>query len=281
MPIELPPGLWVPPKPAIVRAASLKDVERAMPFITTFGAGSISGFVPGGKKAVSTHPTLPTNLLAYWRLEEASGTRYDSVGSLHLTDTNTVLQGTGKHGNCADFEHSSTEYLTSGTTLVSTIGTGAYSAFAWINPESIASYNTYGGGIFATVAAEADGSFQLSLKSDGALWFYKWSGTNRRYKTNTTPCSSLATWYHVGITYTGTGSDTATIYVNGSSVAATDDAGGASGWGTHTSIGIQYVSTPTGYSFDGLIDEVGMWSKVLSAQEISDLYNGGAGIPYL
>jgi hypothetical protein len=32
--------------------------------------------------------------------------------------------------------------------------------------------------------------------------------------------------------------------------------------------------------FDGLIDEVGIWSRVLTAAEIAILYNGGSGITF-
>ena len=32
--------------------------------------------------------------------------------------------------------------------------------------------------------------------------------------------------------------------------------------------------------FDGLIDEVGLWRRVLTAQERTDLWNGGAGLTY-
>jgi len=40
----LPPKLWTPPKPAIIRAASLDDINRAMPLLGTFGAASVRGF---------------------------------------------------------------------------------------------------------------------------------------------------------------------------------------------------------------------------------------------
>jgi len=38
---------------------------------------------------------LTTNLIAWWNLDEASGTRNDSHGTNHLTDNNTVTQGEG------------------------------------------------------------------------------------------------------------------------------------------------------------------------------------------
>lgn len=39
-----PPKLWLPSKPAIIRAASLDDAKLAMPLMGTFAAASVRGF---------------------------------------------------------------------------------------------------------------------------------------------------------------------------------------------------------------------------------------------
>lgn len=227
---------------------------------------------------ISDHPTLPTNLLAYWKLEEASGTREDSVGSIDLTDTNTVLQGTGIRGNCGDFEKTNFEYLTSASNLASTIGSGSYSASMWVNPESISTAQaTYGAGILTTRAAEANGSFAVTVKSDGSIYWYRWTGTDARYKTSAAHLSTLGVWYHIVITYNSTG-PVHTMYVNGSSVSFASDGSPATGWGTNTQIGTMY--TTSSFAWDGLIDEVGIWGKELTSSEVTDLYNGGSGLPY-
>ena len=64
-----------------------------------------------GAFTVDTTCTLPTNLIAYWKLDEASGTRNDSKGANHLTDNNTVTQAVGKVGNAAQFTLANSEYL--------------------------------------------------------------------------------------------------------------------------------------------------------------------------
>ena len=66
---------------------------------TTSGTPATSvGFNP------DTGSSLTTNLISYWKLDETSGTRVDSVGNNDLTDNNTVLYGAGKQGNGADLE---------------------------------------------------------------------------------------------------------------------------------------------------------------------------------
>src|SRR6056300_304684 len=67
--------------------------------ILAAGGGGGGG---GGTSVVST-----TDLVSFWKLDEASGTRVDAFGSNDLTDNNTVGQGTGTvYANAADFERS-------------------------------------------------------------------------------------------------------------------------------------------------------------------------------
>ncbi len=47
------------------------------------------------------HAALTDNLSAYWKLDEASGTRVDSAGSNDLTSNNSVGQAVGKLGNAS------------------------------------------------------------------------------------------------------------------------------------------------------------------------------------
>lgn len=237
----------------------------------------------GGWSSILTHPTLSTNLIAYWRLEEASGTRNATVGGVNLTENGGTISGVAaKQGNGADFEQSSSQYLANtSSNFVSAIGAGAFSWSGWIRSESISGNQvTHGAGLFANVASEADGSSQIAMRADGKLVFKKFTGTNRSYKTDAAVCSALSTWFHIAFTYSGSGTDISSIYVNDALTAATDDGNAASGWGSGTFIGAQWASGVGGYSYDGIIDEVGLWSKVLSAQEITALYFAGAGIPY-
>ena len=62
--------------------------------------------------ADSAHAMLLTDgLVAYWNLDEASGTRLDSVGSNHLMDNNTVTSATGILNGAAQFTAANSEYL--------------------------------------------------------------------------------------------------------------------------------------------------------------------------
>lgn len=219
---------------------------------------------------ISTHSTLPTNLVSYWELEESSGTRVDSHGSNDLTDNNTVLSATGIQGDGADFESSNSEYLStsSGSGFVS--GAGARSVSLWVKYETspgTAEMSIISNGVFTTSQEFTIKTFtnnKIIVDTNGSA-----------LAVSSTLSWSTGTWYHIVVTYNGT---TGTIYRDGSSV----------GTGTATLsttspedfiIGGRNPASP--YNFvDAVIDEVGYWSKALTSTEVTDLYNSGAGLPY-
>ena len=55
--------------------------------------------------------SLLTDLKAYWKLDEVSGARVDSVAGHSLSDNNTVTYGNGKQGRAASFAAATSEFL--------------------------------------------------------------------------------------------------------------------------------------------------------------------------
>ena len=107
------------------------------------------------------------------------------------------------------------------------------------------------------IALNVWGAGQLAVENWGAGW---------------TSSASLQanTWYHVAVTYSGSGQPT--FYVNGTIY------GVASTWGSPavgtTSTGGRISGRPDGSNpMNGLIDEVRIYNRALSASEIAGLYN--------
>lgn len=228
---------------------------------------------------VKNDANLSTGLVSYWEFEEASGTRVDSHGSNDLSDNNTVTQGTGIQGNCADLEFSNSEYFSITDADQSGLQpSGAISLSIWFNlettPQSNGS-NEYT--FFRKLSAGSNRSYGFSLQevSVGSFRFagvIYGSAQNTFLQTISAP--STATWYHAVFTWNGATSE-AKFYLNGSQVGTTQ---------TGSQTFLKNDNSPvyiggTAY-FDGLLDEAGFWSKELSSTEVSDLYNGGSGIPY-
>lgn len=230
---------------------------------------------------VKNDASLSTSLVSYWELEETSSTRFDSHASNNLTDTNTVLSGTGIQGTAADFERTNLEYLTiaAGHTLNIT---GDLSISMWVNFETspvsatqMLAYHSAG-----TVSTEQ--FYLLAYNNGGNV------GINLRTRYNSSSgindvvenISGFSTgvWYHIVVTASNTNTR-GRVYINGSQVG-TDT--------TFSATAPQSVSAnfrlgrdqSSGIYFDGLMDEVAVWSKELSSTEVTNLYNSGSGIPY-
>ena len=78
---------------------------------------------------------LTDNLVSWWELDEASGTRNDAHGSNHLTDGNTVAQVAGKVGNAAQFVAANAESLSIADNANLSVS-GVFSVCAWVYMDS-------------------------------------------------------------------------------------------------------------------------------------------------
>ena len=81
---------------------------------------------------------------------------------------------------------------------------------------------------------------------------------------------SYDTWTHVLVTYNGS---VGRVYQNGEMVAEQTIGVDFNLGGSALNIGSLKASNGTWYLFDGKLDELGYWDRVLTENEISDLYN--------
>ena len=226
---------------------------------TPDGQGT-GGYSVSGGVALST---LVTGLVAYWSLDETSGTRADSVGSADLTDNNTVGYDTGVNGNAASFVAGNLEKLSCASTSLPA-GTHSFTLSAWFNPTGVS-------GEFAIVGrfhtALPSRDYLLDLVND-QIWFFSASGSNPRW---TTPAIQAGVWHHVLGWYDSATGNASIAVNNGTPVtnAITPETGEAA-------FVIGSYDSP-GAPFTGLIDEVGIWSRVLTEDERAELYNSGTG----
>lgn len=230
---------------------------------------------------------LSTNLVSFWELEEASGTRVDSHTSGNdLTDINTVGTAAGIQGQAADFESTNTEYLE----IIDTAQTGLsisgdLTIAGWIKLESLP-----GTGAEMWIANKYFGSaprsgygFSVSNRSGNYHLNFRAATAGAGFSTvdSTTNGITTATWYHVAAAL-DVSADTVDFYVNGSSWG-TDSLSSTLGGSVNTGANTFRVGGQPGTTaetIDGIIDDLGIWSRKLSSSEISELYNSGTGIPY-
>lgn len=222
---------------------------------------------------------LETNLVSYYKLDEASGTRADSKGSNSLTDNNTVASATGKINLAADFEKDNSEYLSiadgsqSGLDLA-----GAFTLGGWFKPESAPS----GGAKYQLIGKYRGGvseQYELSYRDDSGLKINLQivNGGTSDYIVWSKDLGT-GTFHHVIVTFSGSGSKVE-CFVDGVSlgVQSVSNTAPQNGTGPFT-LGADGGGAAA--FFDGLMDEIGVWSRELTYGEALDLYNAGNALAY-
>lgn len=236
------------------------------------------GVTPPASNPFGNHPTLYQNLVSYWKLDEASGTRADSHGSNNLADNNTVLATTGKIGNAGNFVAANSEYLSiADNPSLSITGDLSISFWMWTTNTQPAAAQAIVGKHQSVAGGRSYSIYLLTYFGNGVVRFAVSSDGNSNASGNMESGALLnSTWYHIVGTYqagvtqklyvnAGTpidkGSTEASIIDNASQFAIGAFAGGAN-------------------FFNGIVDEVGIWNKVLTADEVTSLFAAGAGLTY-
>ena len=214
---------------------------------------------------------LTDDLISYWKLDEASGNALDAHGSNDLTDTNAVGSAAGKINNARDFESGSTQYFTKADNADLSTGDIDFTLSCWVNAESLGTRTILGkfvGGAF---------EYRIGFNASGLLTWRCWTNQTVSGRIDTANGAvAVGTWLHI-VAWHDSVNDVIGLALNAGTATTV----------AHTT-GVQDTTAPFGIGawgsgsepFDGLIDEVGFWKRVLTSQERTDLYNGGAGLSY-
>ena len=224
--------------------------------------------------------SLLTNLVSWWSLDETSGTRYDSHGSNDLTDNATVTYAAGKQGNAAEFVNANAEYLDRATTAaLKGPAAGDFTIALWVYLGTAADLR----GIIDYGYGASAGQYNYRLRRRGASgvgylsWLVPNSGSEVKADTTDPVFLTESSWYFVIADYDSTADLIGISLNNGTrdtaSVTTPNDVGSSPTF----RIGAEKFA---GRSWDGLIDEVAYWSRLLTTDEKTSLYNSGSGIAY-
>ena len=208
-------------------------------------------------------PPAPALVAAYAFDEGTGGVAIDASGNGHFGTISGATWANGRYGGALSFDGSGA------SVLLGSLGTFYNSGFtleAWVQKASAARNDvavvgswTGSGGPMLWVDHLAT-RYHLTL--GGGLSSYLDSGHN--------PVAGQ--WQHLAATFDGT---TARFYIDGSEVASRTASGGI-GSSDVWRVGA-YGSSPGGF-FDGLIDEVRVYDRALSASEVEADMNQPVGI---
>jgi hypothetical protein len=218
------------------------------------------------------------DLVAYWNFDETSGATQaaDSAtgmypGILTNMDPNTDWVA-GQYNNGLDFDGAN-DY----------VDTGYNANLEKITVTAWAYARTDGGSDWGRIFDKRETSSEVITllmggSADRLVYSRHFSGGQGEWYT---PENSFlnGAWYHVAVTHDAS-SDTndPLIYINGVSQTLTENQSPSGDVNTNPDdfiIGNRANDLARG--FDGIIDEVRIYNRVLSGAEITDLYNAGAG----
>ncbi len=218
--------------------------------------------------------TLTTGLVGYWSNDELIGARMDSVGTDHLTSVNAVGGETGKIGNAAIFE-GSLQYLTVSTNYSLSFSNHSFTVSAWVK------LNAKTPGIAVSKSRSEyylgyGSAYGQNMFSD--RFSFGVNGVSSYVEANSFGPPSLNTWFHLVAWYDHQ-NKTINIQINNGPVDSKSQSTGNPVVGNPF-----WIGTWEGYNnfWNGAIDEVKVWNRVLTTTERQEDYQTGlSGISLL
>ena len=222
------------------------------------------------------------DLSAEWRMDECS---WDGTAGEVQDSGGNSLDGTAKNGAntvgsgqiChAGYFDGTNDYLDMGDILNNVFGTSSnsFSVAAWIRPFSLSAAQTNHGTQNCFVAKASDpynDNFEMGVNTNGTIHVYiDTSGRDNYAEFGVTGGIGVGAWSFVAVTYDN---GSVVVTINGSRYENTSTWSGGGNIDTATgsifSIGSsQHINN----YFYGKIDEVMVFSKALTAEEITSLY---------
>ena len=245
-------------------------------------------------EAVGNPSGLLTGLTAYWKLDEASGTRVDVTGHGNdLTSVNTVAQASGQIGSAAGFTRNGNEYLTRADNADLSEGDNDFTIAGWFylysKPPQVWGQDT--SSLIAKWGTGDRREYSLSYRSiraptdDVAADTFEFAASNdgtgpavRRAVSTSLGPISINTWYFI-VAWHDSSLNTLNIQVNNGAVDFIPLAGGVFDSNSPFEIG-RMDDNAVGGRPDGRADEVGLWDRLLTPNERFELYNAGLGLTY-
>ena len=209
---------------------------------------------------------ITTNLVGHWKLDETSGTTAaDSAGANSMTLANGPTWNTGGlSGGALSFD--GTNDLAQKTSASGLPGANAPQTLAaWFRYSSA---QTGSSKLFGTYNAASNSGIQIGFSCcTGSINVEKWGGAMLN-SVSTVPSANQ--WHHLAYTWDGT---TNILYLDGIQVNSTTT--------THQTaipnsaqIGVNFGGVSY---FNGLIDDVRMYNRALTANDVMTLFSQGLG----
>ena len=246
--------------------ASIGNTIYSLQSILDNLVSSVFNLTKGG--ALQQASVLPSSgLISHWNLDDGAGvSASDSSGVNNGTLVNGPTWVTGKDNKAVRFDGID-DYIDLGTMDVS--GSG-FTISAWFNADN---FNVSDGRIVskATGQNEQDHYWMLStIDSGGPKLRFRLKTAGNTSTLIGTQTIAPGSWVYAVATYDGT---TMRLYTNGVETGSMSKSGVLD---TNSNVGVRIGDNPGAdrKRFSGIIDDVAIYNRALTATEVADLYNG-------
>lgn len=209
--------------------------------------------------------TLTNDLVAYYSLDVDGS---DSSGNGNDGTINGATLVTGKINDCRSFD--GVNDLVSIPKVFASIIDSNFSVSGWFNVSSFP-----GSGVEELLSFRGERNLEFRFDTSNLFNFKIFTGSVEISLQSSALTTS--TWYHFVATRSTT--EGMKLYINGSE-SDTNAYTGAIASSALTNNAFGELGNNSLF-FHGLTDEVGIWSRVLTTDEVTELYNGGAGNNFL
>jgi len=229
-----------------------------------------------GESPFSGHATLTEDLDHYYKADD-SGSFPDSTGGSDGTINGATYTASGKINGAYDFDGNN-DTIDLGFSVDSGYNT-AFTVSHWVKLDTLD--NDSRPTITTDVATSGRG-FTIYFDTSGwgmtnTVFTWVHDGSTIRVVSADNGAITTGVWYHIVVTWDNS-SNTLNLYLNGSNVNNIKSSGTPGNMALNEFV-IGFNTGQQNY-FGGIVDEVGFWKRVLTTDEISDLYNSGDGLTY-
>lgn len=257
--------------------ATIKNVRSWKQAMSDTFLNNLTAGQSGTAKASTIQSADTTGLIGYWSFEDGAGTQatdFSGSGSTG-TLTNSPTWTEGKVGRALDFDGVDEYVGVPGTSY----NPPQKTVTAWVYPRTtgegsfgaIFGNNSVGGGWQFTLC---DGDSLECPSSPNTLEYYDDRATTPGIWYAPANSVKLNEWNHVAMAYdNGSVSNDPTFYVNGVAVETHEAQAPVGTLDIDTVASIGRLNIGPEFNFDGKIDEVRVYNRVLSPAEIRALYD--------
>jgi hypothetical protein len=221
--------------------------------------------------AVST-----TNLVEWWPMSEASGTRVGVHAGLDLTDNNTVTSNSGVGATtAAEFTSANTEFLSRADEAAISMGDIDFTLVGWFYFTSLIANET----MVSKASSNSAAATEFRLYYNSSTITVQWQVSDGSALTGVSAAlpspPATGTWYFVAAWHDST-ANTISIQINNGTIYSTSHTTGC--W--DSSAPLEFGRWGAGRYFNGRQQRYGLFKRLLSVGDRTAFYNSGSGLDY-